>query len=176
MSLEFCWRLHVGCWPWDCCNTCDKGLQRHGVRLLLLPVGRGTLLAEAGRVPSQSRRSLPRAAQRYAWPGRRRKEGGLSAVASWRLLDFSFYRWVKLHPRCAGLAGGCPTCLAGLAEAEELDSSWMELCESLGVPLNLLEQQLCGQSVDYAGFTFDMWRGLMLIQDEKLVKLLASSR
>jgi hypothetical protein len=90
--------------------------------------------------------------------------------------DLSFYRWVKLHPRCAGLAGGCPTCLAGLAEAEELDSFWMELCESLGIPLNLLMRQPCGQSVDYAGFTFDTWRKLMLIQDEKLVKLLACIR
>ncbi len=42
----------------------------------------------------------------------------------------------------------------------------MELCESLGVPLNLLERQLCGQLVYYAGLTFDTWRGLMLIQDD----------
>ncbi len=24
VRLVFRWRLHVGCWPWDCCQTCDK--------------------------------------------------------------------------------------------------------------------------------------------------------
>ena len=23
-QFEFGWRLHVGCWPGDCCQTCDK--------------------------------------------------------------------------------------------------------------------------------------------------------
>jgi hypothetical protein len=90
--------------------------------------------------------------------------------------DFSFYRWVAPHPPCAGLAGGCAACGTGLAEAEELDAFWMELCDSLGVPLNLLKRQLCGQSVEYAGFAFDTWRGLTLILAEKREKLLACVR
>ncbi len=65
-------------------------------------------------------------------------------------------------------------CQEGLKEAKELDTFWMELCGSLGVPLNLLKRQLCGQSVEYTGFVFDTWRGLMLILEEKRVKLLAS--
>ncbi len=24
--FEYCWRLHVGCRPGDCCQTCDKSL------------------------------------------------------------------------------------------------------------------------------------------------------
>ena len=24
VRLTFGWRLHVGCWPWDCCSTFDK--------------------------------------------------------------------------------------------------------------------------------------------------------
>ena len=65
-------------------------------------------------------------------------------------------------------------CQEGLEEAKELDAFWMELCGSLGVPLNLLKRQQCGQPVEYAGFVFDTWRGLMLIQAEKREKLLAS--
>ncbi len=49
----------------------------------------------------------------------------------------------------------------GLAEAEDLDAFCMELCDSLGVPLNLLKRKLCGQSVEYADFVFDTWRGLI---------------
>ncbi len=84
--------------------------------------------------------------------------------------DFSFYRWVRPHPRCTGLAGGCAVCQEGLEEAKELDAFWTELCGSLGVPLNLLKRQLCSQSVEYAWFAFDTWRGLMLILEEKRVK------
>jgi hypothetical protein len=24
--FEYGWRLHVGCWPGNCCQTCDKSL------------------------------------------------------------------------------------------------------------------------------------------------------
>ncbi len=57
-------------------------------------------------------------------------------------------------------------CLEGLEEAKEFDAFWMELCGSLGVPFNLLKRQQCGESVEYAGFVFDTWRGLMLILEE----------
>jgi hypothetical protein len=42
------------------------------------------------------------------------------------------------------------------------------------MPLNLLKRQLCGQAVEYAGFVFNTWRGLLLLQLEKREKLLAS--
>ncbi|MFN5017560.1 hypothetical protein [Bradyrhizobium sp.] len=63
-----------------------------------------------------------------------------------------------------------------LAEAEELDAFWVELCESLGVQLNLRKRQRCSQSLEYAGFVFDTWRGMMLVQAGRLVKLLGSIR
>ena len=35
--------------------------------------------------------------------------------------DFVFYSQVAWHAACQGLAGGCPTCLKALADAELLD-------------------------------------------------------
>ena len=42
-------------------------------------------------------------------------------------------------------------CLVGLKEAKELVAFWTELCVSLGVPLNLLKRQPCGQSSSTPG-------------------------
>ena len=54
---------------------------------------------------------------------------------------------------------GCVVCAEGKAEAEKLDAYWVELCESLGVTLNLQKREHCAQSVSHAGFTFDTLRG-----------------
>ncbi len=144
---------------------------------MLLPVGCGTLWSEDGRIATQLRHSLPsgsplncvilcllrHGAMRCPARGEGRGASRRSLLGVAWVDDFSFYRWVRPHPRCAGLAGGCAVCQEGLEEAKELDAFWMELCGSLGVPLNLLKRQLCGQSVEYAGFVFDTWGGLMLI-------------
>jgi hypothetical protein len=144
---------------------------------VLLPVGRGPLRTEDCRITSQMRGAVSPEARRDARPGGGRKEVGASRRSllgvAW-VDDFTFYRWVWPHPRCAGLAGGCLVCREGLREAQEHDSYWMELCSSLGVPLNLQKRQLCGQTVEYAGFIFDTLRGSVLIMPEKREKLLAS--
>jgi hypothetical protein len=85
--------------------------------------------------------------------------------------DFVFYLLVPWHDACDGLAGGCPVCLRALADAEANDTWWTELCEMLGVPLNMSKHQRCQQSVDYSGFRFDSFRGLMQCLDEKVVLL-----
>ena len=107
-------------------------------------------------------------------PGERRGTGKKAMLGVVWVDDFAFYRAVPRHPPCLGLAGGCSVCLATKAEAEAADAYWQELCDSLGVPLNLRKWQRCGQSVEYTGFVFDTMRGLMLIQDEKRIKLLLS--
>ena len=176
--LQFGWRLHVGCWPWDCCHTCDKacnGMEFDGCCCRWA-------VAHFGQKPAGSPLNcvvlclLRHGAMRRPAAGERRGASRRSLLGVAWVDDFSFYRWVAPHPQCAGLVGGCAVCRTGLAEAEELDAFWMELCDSLGVPLNLLKRQLCGQSVEYAGFIFDTWRGLMLILAEKREKLLACVR
>ena len=47
-----------------------------------------------------------------------------------------------------------------------------QLCALLGVPLNHKKHQSCKQSVEYSGFLFDSFRGLMLRLDEKVALLL----
>jgi hypothetical protein len=82
--------------------------------------------------------------------------------------DFVFYSLAPWHDACAGLAGGCPTCLRALANAEVLDAWWIDLCKMLGVPLNTAKHHRCGQTVEYSGFLFDTFRGVMLCLEEKL--------
>ncbi len=88
--------------------------------------------------------------------------------------DFAFWLRVAWHAWCSGLAGGCPICLEALAAAEKLDAFWMDLCDQLGVNLNMKKHQLASQTLEYGGFLFDTFRGLLLILAEKLVKLLAA--
>ena len=173
-QLQFGWRLHVGCWPWNCCHTCDKahsGMEFDGCccRWAVAHFGQKTAGSPLNCVVLCL---LRHGAMRAPAAGERRGASKRSLLGVAWVDDFAFYRWVRPHPPCAGLAGGCPVCQVGLTEAEALDVFWMELCESLGVPLNLIKRQRCGQSVEYAGFVFDTLRGLMLIQDEKREKLL----
>jgi hypothetical protein len=51
--------------------------------------------------------------------------------------DFVFYHLVAWHDACAGLSRGCPVCLRSLVDAEASDAWWIDLCEMLGVPLNM---------------------------------------
>lgn len=176
VQLLFGWRLHVGCWPWDCCHTCDKscnGMEFDGCRCRWA-------VAHFGQKPAGSPLNcvvlclLRHGAMRGPAAGERRGASRRSLLGCAWVDDFAFYRWVRSHLRCVGLEGGCEVCMAAAVEAEELDAFWMNLCDDLGVPLNLEKRQLRSQSVDYAGFVFNTWTGRLLIQADKLVKLLAS--
>ncbi len=39
----------------------------------------------------------------------------------------------------------------------------MDLCYQLGVSPNVVKHQRCAQTVEYSGFFFDTFRGLMLV-------------
>jgi hypothetical protein len=86
--------------------------------------------------------------------------------------DFVFHKRVEWHPSCGGLAAGCPACGRGLAAAELLDEWWVGLNRQLGVSLNVKKHQRCAQSVEYAGFLFDTFRGLMRVTADKQAVLL----
>jgi hypothetical protein len=59
--------------------------------------------------------------------------------------------------------GGCAVCRTTLAHADALDEWWMDLCYQLGVSPNVVKHQRCAQTVEYSGFFFDTFRGLMLV-------------
>ena len=86
--------------------------------------------------------------------------------------DFVFHKRVQWHEACGGLAGGCLVCGRGLAAAIVLDEWWMDLNRQLGVSLNDDKHQRCKQAVEYAGFLFDTFRGLMLVLPDKQLLLL----
>ena len=56
---------------------------------------------------------------------------------------------------------GCPGALRVLVDAEANDTWWADLCGLLGVPLNMFKRQSCKQNVEYSGFLFDSFCGLM---------------
>ena len=168
--FEWGWRLHVGCWPGDCCQTCDKSL----CGFFFDGCVARWAVAHFGQAPAGSPLNcialclLRHAALRGPAEGDLRGASSRSLRGVVWVDDFVFYHLAPWHEACEGLAGGCPVCRRALADAEVLDSWWMDLCKMLGVPLNMSKHQLCGQSVEYSGFLFDTFRGVMLCLDEKL--------
>ena len=51
----------------------------------------------------------------------------------------------------------------------------MDLCDKLGVSLNLAKHQRCAQTAEYSGFLFDTFRGLMLVTVAKQASLIAAT-
>jgi hypothetical protein len=51
----------------------------------------------------------------------------------------------------------------------------MDLCDQLGVSLNVAKHQRCAQTVDYSGFLYDTFRSLMLVTEPKQESLLANT-
>ena len=171
--FEWGWRLHVGCWPGDCCQTCDKAL----CGFFFDGCVARWAVAHFGQAPAGSPLNcialclLRYAALRGPAAGDLRGASSRSLRGVVWVDDFVFYFLTPWHDACAGLAGGCPVCRRALADAEVLDAWWIDLCQMLGVPLNMAKHQRCGQSVEYSGFLFDTFRGIMQCLDAKLALL-----
>jgi hypothetical protein len=172
--FEFGWRLHLGCWPGKCSQTCDKAycaMYTDGC------IARWAV-AHFGQKPAGCPLNcialclLRHAALRGANEGELRGASVRSMLGVVWVDDFVFHKRVEWHPPCGGLAAGCPDCRRGLAAAEVLDEWWMDLNRQLGVSLNTKKHQRCAQTVEYAGFLFDTLRGLMLVTAEKQALLL----
>ena len=58
-----------------------------------------------------------------------------------------------------------------MVAAEANDVWWTDLCDMLGVPLNMDKHHGCKQTVEYSCFLFDSFRGLMRCLEEKLALL-----
>ena len=174
VRFEFGWRLHVGCWPGDCCQTCDKAL----CCMFFDGCVARWAVAHFGQKPAGCPLNcvalclLRHAAMRGPGPGELRGSSTRSMHGVVWVDDFVFHKLVEWHEECLGLAGGCPVCLRGLAAAEVLDEWWIALCDQLGVSLNMAKHQRCGQTVEYSGFLFDSFRGLMLVLPDKQLSLL----
>jgi hypothetical protein len=133
-------------------------MQQHGIWRLPLQVGCRPLQG-FGQKPAGSPLNcvvlclLRHGAMRGPAAGERRGASRRSLLCCAWVDYFAFYRWVRV------------------------DTFWMNLCYDLGVPavlLNLEKRQLRLQLVDYAGFVFNTWKWRLLIQVDKLVRLLAS--
>ena len=170
----FGWRLHLGCWPGACGQTCDKSycaMYTDGC------IARWAV-AHFGQKPAGCPLNcialclLRHAALRGANAGELRGASVRSMLGVVWVDDFVFHKRVKWHEPCGGLAAGCPVCGSALAAAEVLDEWWMDLNRQLGVSLNVEKHQRCKQTVEYAGFLFDTFRGLMLVMEGKQATLL----
>ena len=172
----FGWRLHVGCWSGSCCQTCDKSFTGMFFDGCLARWA----VAHFGQKPAGCPLNcvaiclLRHAALRGANAGELRGASLRSLLGVVWVDDFAFYHQVAAHPACGGLADGCPSCMEALAQAEVLDEWWMDLCDQLGVSLNLTKHQRCAQSVEYSGFRFDTLLGRMLTLPDKQASLLAA--
>ncbi len=175
--FEWGWRLHVGCWPGNCCQTCDKSLCSMFFDGFLARWA----VAHFGQAPAGSPPNcialclLHHCARRGPEAGELRGASSRSMRGVVWVDDFVFYLLVAWHDACEGLAGGCPICCRALADADANDAWFVELCGLLGVPLNMSKHQRCKQTVKYSGFLFDTIRGLMLCTEEKLALLQAHS-
>jgi hypothetical protein len=65
----------------------------------------------------------------------------------------------------------CAVCAGALAAAEALDEWWMDLCDKLGVSLNLDKRQRCSHRVECACFLLDTFCGVLLVTEAKISAL-----
>ncbi len=119
--FEYGWRLHVCCWPCNCCQTCDKSLCGFFFDGQLARWA----VAHFGQAPAGSPLNciamclLRHAAMRGPAAGYLRSASSRSMHGVVWVDDFIFYHLVAWH---AAWSGGCPTFLSDLAAAEEKDA------------------------------------------------------
>jgi hypothetical protein len=166
------WRkvTRLGCTPGTCTGTCDKA--RSGVDLDGMLARFAT--SHFGETPAGSplgvlMLELRRHFARRSPPSLRGQVDSASWVDDLLLLFKSVY-----HGRCGGTLAGCPTCLRTKLLADELEDYWLWLAAELGLPLSADKRQRASQIWEYSGILFDSIRGLLLIPDRKLAKVMAS--
>ncbi len=172
----FGWRLHVGCWYCNCAQTCDKsytGMFFDGC------VCRWAVVHFGQKPACSPLNCIALCLLRHAalWEpvvGELRGFSLRSLLCVVWVDDFTFYRPVPWHPPCAGLAGGCPTCLTTLVHAEALDEWWMGFCGKLEVTQRGQAPALSANGGN-SGFLFDTLRSLMLVTEPKQEMLLANA-
>jgi hypothetical protein len=169
-SREWRYVTRVGCTPETCTGTCDKS--RSGVDLDGMLARFAT--AHFGETPAGSPLGVLMLELRRYFARRSRFSGaGRVDSASWVddliLLFKSIY-----HGRCGGVAAGCPTCGETKLLSDQLERHWIWLAAELGPPLSADKRQRAAQTWEYSGILFDSIRGLLLIPDRKLVKVVDS--
>jgi len=179
-SREWRWTTRLGCTPETCTGTCDKS--RSGVDLdgMLArfasahfgekPAGSplGVLMLELRRYFARRPSfcgGLPR--------GRHVPGGGRVDSASW-VDDLLLLLKSRYHGRCGGTANGCKTWADTQELADLLERHWLWLAAELGLPLSEDKRQRASQVWEYSGILFNSIKGLLLIPERKLEKVLAS--
>jgi len=90
--------------------------------------------------------------------------------------DLGLCKIVKYHGKCGGLEGGCPVCEEFVEEGRKSQNYFIWLCRQLGIGLAEEKHQWLAQKLEYAGFLYDTVRGLLLILDSKLEKVVSCLR
>jgi hypothetical protein len=166
------WRsvTRLGCSPETCTGTCDKsrsGVDLDGMlaRFATSHFGETPAGSPLGVLMLELRRYF---ARRSPYSG-----GGQVDSASW-VDDLLLLFKSKYHGRCGGTAAGCPRCHHTKDLADKLERHWLWLAAELGLPLSADKRQRAAQTWEYSGILFDSIRGLLLIPDRKLAKVINS--
>jgi hypothetical protein len=179
-SREWRWTTRLGCTPETCTGTCDKarsGIELDGMlaRFATAHFGETPAGSPLGVLMLELRRYFARRASfrggvsgSAAVPG-----GGRVDSASW-VDDLHLLFKSPYHGRCGGTAANCSTCLGNQALANSLEEHWLWLAAELGLPLSADKRQRAAQMWEYSGIIFDTIRGLLLIPDRKLTKVVDS--
>ena len=191
------WRLVMGCDVYSCLGLCDKAMSgfcidgfvgrfaaaHFGQRNAGSPLNvlmRAIQRFLARRAPSQPRLHTSRAPAPASTPAPLAlvpcTPRGLhsSALHSAVWVDDAVYvTKTAPHPPCAGLRGGCFTCLRYARSARRSQASWHTLAAELGLGLSDDKRQLPSQRVTYTGMVVDTFRRTLSIPPEKKVKLVA---
>jgi hypothetical protein len=168
-AREWRWATRLGCTPDTCTGTCDKA--RSGVDLDGMLARFAT--AHFGETPAGSplnvlMQELRRYfARRGPFSADRRVDSG-----SW-VDDLVLILKSIFHGFCGGLDAGCAVCAATKLLADELEAHWIGLAPRLGVPLSEDKRQEGAQRGEYTGIIVHTIRGLLLIPDRKLLKVMA---
>jgi hypothetical protein len=166
------WVTRIGCTPATCTGTCDKA--RSGVDLDGMLARFAT--SHFGETPAGSPlNTLMQELRRYfARRGPFAAENRVDS-ASW-VDDLLLLFKSKYHGRCGGIRAGCIECAHNKELADSLEEHWLWLAPQLGLPLSADKRQRASQMWEYSGILFDSIRGLLLIPDRKLVKVVDSVR
>ena len=130
----FCWRLHLGCWPGACGQTCDKA----NCAMFFDGCSARWAVAHLGQKPAGCPLNcialclLHHAALRGANEGELHSASVRSMLGVVWVDDLVFHKRVEWHEACGGLAAGCTVCGRSLAAAEVLNEWWMDLNRQLG--------------------------------------------
>ena len=156
--------LTNGCDPSSCLGGCDKDMSGlcidgHVFRFAACQFGQKT----AGSPLNSLVMSVARYFARLPTPVH---------VAAW-VDDLHFSMTTPLHPPCAGMEGGCVTCVEYYGHALRAQALWRRKAAALGLPLSPSKGHEVAQRGAFCGVMNDALAGLRTMLPDKLATCLS---